>query len=77
MREKDIRKQKREKEKEEMEERKTERKIYVAVKGRRATRRKRSPNRPTIDSLPCKIAHSDKENKKKWYENGKERKREN
>lgn len=33
--------------------------IYVAaVKGRRTTRRKRSPNRPTIDSLPCKVAHS-------------------
>ncbi|KYM80764.1 hypothetical protein ALC53_08765, partial [Atta colombica] len=55
MREKGIRKEK--KEKEEIEERKTERK--------RATRRKRNPNRPTIDSLPCKIAHSDKENKKK------------
>lgn len=31
---------------------------YVAVKRKRATRRKRNPNRPTIDSLSCKVAHS-------------------
>lgn len=31
---------------------------YVAVKGWRVPRRKRSPNRPTIDSLPCKAVRS-------------------